>query len=128
MMWLARFPFLPRLLLVLALLALGGELAAPAFATALSAGRAAPCHEQMSAPLHGAEMHRAGGGDHPHRSAPQPTLGHLCCGLACLVIAPAGQGPLISPARRLAAWDGAAVYALTARALPTPVPPLRTFS
>ncbi len=47
----ARFPLLSRLLLALALLALGGELAAPAFATALSAGRDMPCHEQMKARL-----------------------------------------------------------------------------
>jgi hypothetical protein len=73
-------------------------------------------------------MHRARGGEHPHRSGPQPTVGHLCCVLACLVIAPAGQGPLISPARRFAAWDGTAAYPLTGRALPIPVPPPRTLS
>lgn len=123
-----RFPLLSRLLLALALLALGGELAAPAFATALSAGRDMPCHEQMKAPLHGADAHMAAGGEHRHGNAPQPAVGHLCCALACLVIAPAGEGPILSPARRLAAWDGPAASALTGLALPIPVPPPRTIS
>ena len=124
----ARFPLLSRLLLVLALLALGSELTAPAFATALSAGRTMPCHEQMRAPLHAADGQVASGGEHRHGKAPQPAIGHLCCALACLVIAPAGEGPILSPARRLAAWDGPAASALTGLALPIPVPPPRTIS
>ncbi|QJP17042.1 hypothetical protein G3545_27385 [Starkeya sp. ORNL1] len=124
----ARFPLLSRLLLVLALLALGGELAAPAFATALSAGRDMPCHEQMRTPLHAADGPVAARGEHRHGTAPQPAVGHLCCALACLVIAPAGEGPILSPARSVAAWDGPAASALTGLALPIPVPPPRTIS
>lgn len=128
MMRIVRFSLLSRLLLALALLALGGGLVAPAFATALSAGRDMPCHEQMTRPLHGPAVLDAVANGHRHDTAPQPTVGHLCCALACLVIAPVGQGPEVSPARRLAAWHGPAANALTGRALPIPVPPPRRHS
>lgn len=121
MMRFMRFPRLSRLLLVLSLLAIGGGLAAPAFATALSAGRDMPCHEQMKAPLHASGTHR-------HDGAPQPAVGHLCCALACLVIAPAGEGPALSPLRRLTAWAGIAPPAMTGLIVSIPVPPPRSVS
>lgn len=128
MMRIVRFSFLSRLLLALALLALGGGLAAPAFATALSAGRDMPCHEQMTQPLHGPAVLDTAIAGHRHQGAPQPPVGHLCCTLACLVIAPAGQGLDVSPARRVADWQGQTATPLMGRALPIPVPPPRRHS
>lgn len=121
-----RLIFLSRLFFAFAVLALGGELAAPAFATALSAGRDMPCHEQMTMPVHA--PNEVANGAHHHGTAPQPAIGHLCCTLACLVVAPAGEGPLVAPVRRLAAWDGAAAFPLLGRAPPIPVPPPRAVS
>lgn len=128
-----RFPLLSRLLLVLALLALGGELAVPAFAGALGARSRAPCHEQalaheQTSAREQVSAQRRERDPHHHDRVPLTVMAHPCCALACLLVAPVGEGPATVVAPRRPAWTGLAVLPLAGLTLPIPVPPPRSFS
>lgn len=134
---LLRLVLLVRLALALGLLAMCGEMAAPAMAGVLRSASPAlgmPCHGTAASVEVGGSRHPADG-LHATRSLPEGGSSdqskapkNLCCALACLVMAPGPARADPVPGSLRLAWVRLVVEVPVGQAPSVPLPPPRAWS